>query len=59
MKIGVTTTALDAARLIAQAKEIAARRRAEDATRTQATEVIDGERELGAATGDLRVPDER
>jgi hypothetical protein len=59
VKIDVSVTRLDEAHLIARAAELVARRRAELAAQAQANEVSDGKRELGAAAGDLRQPDER
>lgn len=56
MKLSVTVTPLDAARLAARAAELVARRRA-NARPRNANEVSDGERELGPAAGDLRGAD--
>jgi hypothetical protein len=59
MKLGASVTRLNEAQLVARAAELVARRRAGQAAQTQANEVSDGKRELGAAAGDLRQPDER
>lgn len=59
MRLGVTVTPLDEARLIAQAAELVLRRRQEQAAQSQAREVSDVERDVGAAAGDLRQPDQR
>ena len=60
MKLGVRITPLSEAQLIARAAELAARHSTARPARTAtSTEVSNGERELGPATGDLRQPDER
>lgn len=60
MKLGVTVTPLDQAQLVARAAESAARWAAQNAPRANSkSEVSNGERELGAAAGDPRQPDER
>ncbi|MFA5900727.1 MAG: hypothetical protein WC829_16630 [Hyphomicrobium sp.] len=57
MRLSATTTRLNEARLVDRAKALAQRRR--EAVPQQPIEVSNGERELGAAAGDLRQPDER
>jgi hypothetical protein len=59
VKLGVSVTRLNEAALLARTRELVARRREAERTRFEASEVSDGERELGAAAGDLRQPDER
>jgi hypothetical protein len=57
VRLSATTTRLNEARLVDRAKALAQRRR--EAVPQQPIEVSNGERELGAAAGDLRQPDER
>lgn len=59
MRLGVTVTLLDEVRLITRAAEIALRRQREQVAQSQAREVSDVERDLGAAAGDLHQPDDR
>lgn len=57
MKVSVTTTQMHEASLLNEVAELVARRLVQGRARSE--EVSDGERELGAAAGDLHEPDER
>jgi len=59
VKIRVDFTRLNEARFALRAAELAARRQAGSVVATTQVEVTDGQRELGAAAGDVRPPDER
>jgi hypothetical protein len=59
LKLGVSVTRLNEAALLARARELVARRREGERPGLEASEVSDDERELGAAAGDLRQPEER
>lgn len=59
MKLNVSVTRLDEAQLLARVKRLVTRRGGDALERSEANEVSDGKRELGAAAGDLRQPDER
>jgi hypothetical protein len=59
VKLGVQLTRLNEARLAARAAELARERVERRPAASMRTEVDDGKRELGAATGGLRGADER